>query len=221
MTSSGPINKTLILKLTIDLLSHHILLPLYLHIAELYQIQKDNFSHANLTISNSDIHIALDDDSPIETGRMVPVPNLIQQIGYPELSDEQSLVSNCMVISFSIQPCETLNQEANNINLFAFRGESIPSAYEGAGYPFSTQEYKDASKTPVHFQGFEILYRFHIPSSVHNQVLWKSLHPNIVAEMSGDNFLINPPCQRKWNKGFDYYFRTRLHRLPTTNSFLL
>jgi len=58
-------------------------------------------------------YIEVLDDAPedalITTGQMVPVPNLIQQNGYSTLTTEQALVSNCMVIPFTIQPCETLN----------------------------------------------------------------------------------------------------------------
>jgi len=148
-----------ILKLTIVhpfLLILH--LPYLLIMAEIpiiYPFQKDNFSHANLTISNIDVRIILNDDTsrthpchkvaifqdhlelmwdfhshhiivtdnPNDTqvtGQIVEVPNLIQQTGYPTLSTEQALVSNHMVTPFSVQPCETLNQEGNNINSFLF-----------------------------------------------------------------------------------------------------
>jgi len=56
-----------------------------------------------------------------------------------------------MVTPFSIQPCETLNQEENDINSFLFQDESIASGYEATGYAFPTQEYKQAPKILVHF----------------------------------------------------------------------
>jgi len=77
-------------------------------------------------------------DTQVTTGWMVPVSNLIQQNGYPTLTTEQALVSNRMVIPFSIQPCESLNREGNNINSFLFRGESITSGYKAVGFAFPT-----------------------------------------------------------------------------------
>ena len=120
-------------------------------------------------------YIEVLDDAPedalVTTGQMVLVPNLIQQNGYSTLTTEQALVSNHMVIPFSIQPCKTLNREGNNINSFLFRGESIFSGYEAAGYAFPTEHYCQAPEIPVHFQGFEVLHRFHFPPTMHNKLL--------------------------------------------------
>jgi len=224
----------------------------------MYSIQKDNFSHANLTIPNTDVHVVLDnkeiqmhprhkvaifrdrlepmwdftphylevhDDAPedalVTTGQMIEIPNLIQQNGYPTLTTEQALVSNRMVTPFSIQPCETLNQEGNKINSFMYRGESISSAYEAAGYAFMTEHYCQAPEIPVHFQGFEVLRRFHFPPSMHNKTLWNSLHPNLMAEDFEENLLIHAPTQKIWNSGFDNFFRTGFHGHLHTNPFFL
>jgi len=54
------------------------------------------------------------EDAQVTTDQMVPVPNLIQQNGYPTLTTDQALVSNCMVIPFSIQPCESLNWDVKH-----------------------------------------------------------------------------------------------------------
>ena len=111
------------------------------------------------------------EDAQVTTGQMVPVPNLIQQEGYFTHTTEQALVSDCMVIPFSIQPCESLNREGNNINSFIFRGESITSGYEAAGFAFPTEHYCQAPEIPVHFQGFEVLCRFHFPPTMHNKLV--------------------------------------------------
>jgi len=100
-----------------------------------------------------------------------------------------------------------------------YRGESISSAYEAAGYAFLTEHYCQASETPVHFQGFEVLRRFHFPPSMHNKILWDSFHPNMMAEDIEDDFHIHTPTQRLWNEGFDYFFRSQLNR--HSNPFLL
>jgi len=219
--------------------------------------QKDNFSHANLTIPNSDVHVILNNNTPrthphykvaifqdqlesmwdfhphlviveeedpnaeVTTDRMVKMPNLIQQTGYPTLSTEQALVSNHMVIPFSIQPCETLNQEGRDINSFLFQGESIASGNETAGFAFPTEKYEETPNIPVHYQGFEILHRFHLPPSIQNQTFWKYFHPNLCAEENGLDFAMNAPSQRKWNKDFVNFFRNQLHGCTQTNSFFL
>jgi len=161
------------------------------------------------------------EDALVTTGRMVEISNLIQQNGYPTLTTEQALVSNRMVTPFSIQPCETLNREGNKINSFMYRGESISSTYEAARYAFMTEHYCQAPEIPVHFQGFEILRRFHLPPSMHNKILWNSLHLNMMAEDIEDNFLIHAPTQRLWNSGFDNFFRQQLNGQSSFNPFLL
>jgi hypothetical protein len=65
------------------------------------------------------------------------------------------------------------------INSFMYRKETITIAYEGAGWAFPVETYRNTSHTYIHFQGFEILRRMHFPPTlILSQVLAESLEPN-------------------------------------------
>ena len=59
--------------------------------------------------------------------------------GGPILTEEEALVSNHIVDPFYIDPCETHStNHRRSVIGFRYRGETIASAYEGAGWAFKT-----------------------------------------------------------------------------------
>jgi len=62
-----------------------------------------------------------------------------------------------------------------------YRHETISSAYEGAGWAFPTKTYWHALPTHIHFQGYEIICRSHLPPHSNPYALYileESLDPN-------------------------------------------
>jgi hypothetical protein len=65
------------------------------------------------------------------------------------------------------------------INSFMDRREMITATYEGAGWAFPVETYRNTPHTRVHFQGFEIFRSMHFPPTlVPSKVLAESLEPN-------------------------------------------
>ena len=65
---------------------------------------------------------------------------------------------NRMVYPFQIQPCKTRVRSMHLTNSFMYRKETIATAYEGAGWAFSTKTYHHTPPIRVHHQGFEIIH---------------------------------------------------------------
>ena len=82
--------------------------------------------------------------------------------GGPTLTEEEALVSNRIVDPFYIDPCETHStNNKRSVVGFRYRGETIASAYEGAGWAFETPRGQETPRSLVHHQGFEILRHSH------------------------------------------------------------
>jgi 8-oxo-dGTP pyrophosphatase MutT (NUDIX family) len=111
------------------------------------------------------------------------------------------------------------------INSFMYRQETIAAAYEGAGWAFPVETYRDTPHTRVHFQGFEILRHMHFPPTlVLSQILAESLEPNWLppAEVMADEWgfvkRTEVPYLAEWIEAFDSNHRSFFRRDPAYKS---
>ena len=80
----------------------------------------------------------------------------------PNLTEEEALVSNHIINPFYIEPCETHSMNHKRLVVgFRYWGETIASAYEGAGWAFETPHGQETPWSLVHHQGFKILRHSH------------------------------------------------------------
>ena len=95
------------------------------------------------------------------------------------LTEEEALVSNCIVDSFYINPCKThsMNHKRSVVG-FRFQGEIIASAYEGAGWAFETPRGQETPQSLVHHQGYKILRHSHFLIDSCTEHIFEALSSN-------------------------------------------
>jgi hypothetical protein len=145
--------------------------------------------------------------------------------GLPALEGRELQTACHVVFPFQIRPCETRVRSLQMINSFMYRKETITAAYEGAGWAFPVETYRNTPHTRVHFQGFEILRRMHFPPTlVPSQVLAESLEPNwlppteVMADEWGFVKRTEAPYLAEWNEAFNSYHRFLFRRDPAYKS---
>jgi len=138
------------------------------------------------------------------------------------LSDAELMLADHVVYPLRIRPCETRIRSGTQINSFMYRHETIGSAYEGAGWAFPTKTYHHALCTCIHFQGYKIIRRSHLPPPSNpyvSYILEESLDPNwqVPEEYQEACYFrrIEAPLQRDWNTAFDAHYHLAFHRNPT------
>jgi hypothetical protein len=170
-------------------------------------------------------HLPMDIQMFKTYGAEVPIMGNHQVRGLPTLEGRELQTAHHVVFPFQIRPCETRVRSLQMINSFMYRKETIAAAYEGAGWAFPVETYRDTPHARVHFQGFEILRCMHFPPTlVPSQVLAESLEPNWLppAEVMADEWgfvkRTEAPYLAEWNEAFDSHHHSLFQRDPAYKS---
>jgi hypothetical protein len=170
-------------------------------------------------------HLPMDTRMFKTYGAEVPIAGNHQVRGLPALEGHELQTACCVVFPFQIRPCETRARSLQMINSFMYRKETITTAYEGAGWAFPVETYRDTPHARVHFQGFEILRRMHFPPTLFpSQVLAESLEPNwlppveVMADEWGFVKRTEAPYLAEWNEAFNSHHHSLFRRDPAYKS---
>ena len=137
------------------------------------------------------------------------------------LSDAELMLADRVVCPLRIRSCETRIRSGTQINSFMYHHKTIGSAYEGAGWAFPTKTYWHALYTCIHFQGYEIYRRSHLPPPSNpyvSYILKESLDTNwqVPEEYQEARYYrrTEAPLQCDWNMAFDAFYHLAFHSNP-------
>jgi hypothetical protein len=170
-------------------------------------------------------HLPMDTRMFKTYGTEVPIAGNHQVRGLPVLEGRELQNACRVVFPFQIRPYETSVRSLHMINSFMYRKETITATYEGAGWAFPVETYRDTPHAWVHFQGFEILRHMHFPPAlILSKVLTKSLEPNWLppAEVMADEWGFvkrsEAPYLAEWNEAFNSHHCSIFQRDPAYKS---
>ena len=125
-----------------------------------------------------------------------------------------------LVTSFQVQPCKTTARYM--VNSWSYQYETLGQAYEGAGWAFPSETYKDTEPVCTHYQGFEIIHHsLHLTPTLSHYWMELSLEPNWLPcdirnrASWGNRKELDAPYQHLWNKAFDSHYRKLSHNILT------
>ena len=128
------------------------------------------------------------------------------------LSLQEASTASRLVTPFQVQPCETTARYT--VNSWSYQYETLGQAYEGAGWAFPSETYKDTELVRTHYQGFEIIRHLpHLTPTLSHYWMELSLEPNWLPRdirnrtSWGNRKELDAPYQHIWNKAFDSHHR--------------